>query len=155
MLYASLCLYAQPAPETGEEPDYQPADSTAIKSVAEEHQIAIKAAFEHLLKGDSFVQDIIDWDDFYLNDEDITTAYYDAVDSGTELDFIAQIIAEIRDNLQTGDLAKDPYAEWSFEDNGYEIYVFCHNSVKDVDMWFSPPSDTYPMHLVEISTTYR
>jgi hypothetical protein len=133
----------EPVPET-------PAPAT----VSDEYQQLIKAGLAHLAAGDSVAVDIICWDDFYLNGEDITSLYYEAYDNGTDLDFMNNIIVEISDYLKNADAANDPFTEWGFEDNGYEIYASCHNSVKQVEMWLDI-LEGYSLQLWEINITYR
>lgn len=118
-------------------------------SVPKMKQDHAKKVFNLLYSNDSKAADYIYWDDFYVNDEDITIFYYESVDGGYENAFKAQVVEEISKMLRTSKNKDDKYADWSFSTRGTEIESTCSNSKSVVKQWLTNPKDGI-MLLLEI-----
>jgi len=129
LLALSLCLAAQ---------SEKPASSSAKANENE-----VKQIFNMLLDADFTAEGFILWDDFYLNDEDITYYYYDALDYGDNDLFTKEIVAEISTLLHYDGDEGDAFKDWTFEPSEEDLYVTCMNKKKSVEMWFYTPVDDH------------
>jgi hypothetical protein len=121
-------------------------DSTVVPDIIVEQTEMI---FYKLYDADVSAADYIYWEDFYVNDEDITLLYYDAVDGGYEDEFYGSTITRLSGDLHYKEAAVDPFIEWTYTVSEFDVYVTCHNSATDVQMWLTVP-DTEQMYLVEL-----
>lgn len=121
-------------------------DSTTVPDIIKEQSEMI---FYKLYDADASVTDYIYWDDFYVNDEDITLLYYDAVDGGYENEFYSSTISRLSADLHYKEAAVDPFTDWTYTVTEFDVYATCHNSATDVQMWLTVP-DTEHMYLVEL-----
>ncbi|GEM_PF-1256591 len=108
-----------------------------------ENEKQAKQVLQMLCEGDVSAISYIFWDDFYLNDEDITYYYYESVDYGDDEDFTRDIVMEISGLLMTDGKPDYNYTGWSFKHNADKMNASSANKSKKAEMLFYTPEDSH------------
>jgi len=98
--------------------------------------------FDMLLKAESTAVGYIDWEDFYVNDYDITLDYYDSIDAGDDTEFKTMVVNEISAMLNDDITVEDIYTGWTFTTQEDMLSASSRNSKIEALLWlFAPPED--------------
>lgn len=102
-----------------------------------------RQVLQMLSEGDESAVSYIFWDDFYLNEEDITYYYYESVDYGDDDVFTKDIVLEISGLLLVDGKSDHNYSGWSFEHNDDTLHAGSVNKAKKAEMLFYTPKDSH------------
>ncbi|MFO7660449.1 MAG: hypothetical protein R6V77_06020 [Candidatus Cloacimonadaceae bacterium] len=102
-----------------------------------------KQVLQMLSEGDESAVSYIFWDDFFLNDEDITYYYYESVDYGDDDIFTKDIVLEISGLLLVDGKSDHNYTGWSFKHDADQMNASSANKAKKAEMLFYTPADSH------------
>jgi hypothetical protein len=103
-----------------------------------------------LFEGDYKAQDLIYWDDFYIDDYDVSSDYWDAYDEYDEEYFMESIIDDISTKLQyQGE--NDPYQNQSITNSGDTWTSEWSNKQKKVTVIMLKAGDNYYLTEIDIA----